>query len=176
VEGAYIDVLTHLRIDEILAGACVAALPEHRFRPGITPLLIWAVAAGAWAATSHPDGGWLQYLRPYAAGFLLFATICQPPNRLIATLSGRTLRYIAATSYALYVIHPLTAHGWWDDGSIWQRYLLKRPLGFLITLIAAHLSTFYWERAWIQGARRWLRSRRPKNSEIVAQVQSVAGG
>jgi peptidoglycan/LPS O-acetylase OafA/YrhL len=164
MEGAYIDVATHLRIDEILAGASIATLPASRFRPGATSLLVWGLAAVAWAGSSHPDGGWLQYLRPYAAALLLFATLSQPPNGLLAVLSKPSLRYIAATSYALYVIHPLTAHGWWDDGSVWQRYLLKRPLGFAITVIAAHMSTFYWERIWIQAARRWLRSRRWQES------------
>lgn len=159
-QGAYIEVATHLRIDEILAGACVAMLPANRLRLGSLPIVIWLLAAGAWVATSHPDSGWLQYLRPYAAGLMLAATLGQPANRLIAILSSRTLRYVAATSYALYIIHPLTAHGWWNDGNVWQRYLLKRPLGFAFTLVAAHLSTFYWERAWIEGARRWIRSRR----------------
>jgi hypothetical protein len=41
-----------------------------------------ALAAGAWVGTSHPDSGWLQYLRPYAAGLLLVATLSQPPNQL----------------------------------------------------------------------------------------------
>jgi peptidoglycan/LPS O-acetylase OafA/YrhL len=160
MEGAYISVATHLRMDEVLAGACVATLPTSRLRATAAPLVIWSLAALAWVGTSHPDSGWLQYLRPYAAGSLLAATLSQPPNRLIAVLSGRALRYIAATSYALYVIHPLTAHGWWNDGSVWQRYLLKRPLGFALTLAAAHMSTFYWERVWILAARRWVRSKR----------------
>jgi peptidoglycan/LPS O-acetylase OafA/YrhL len=176
IEGAYIDVATHLRMDEILAGACIATLPASRFRTSAMSLLVWALAAGAWAGTSHPDGGWLQYLRPYAAGFLLAATLSQSPNRLIDVLSSRVLRYVAATSYALYVIHPLTAHGWWSDGSVWQRYLLKRPLGFALTLVAAHMSTFYWERLWIQTARRWLSSRRAKTPHSLGQTQDVAGG
>src|SRR5258708_19253106 len=32
MEGAYIDIPTHLRIDEILTGACIATLPTSRFR------------------------------------------------------------------------------------------------------------------------------------------------
>jgi peptidoglycan/LPS O-acetylase OafA/YrhL len=174
-QGAYIDVATHLRMDEILAGACIATLPTSRLRATAAPLIIWALAAGAWVGTSHPDSGWLQYLRPYAAGLLLAATLSQPPNRLIAVLSGRTFRYIAAVSYALYVIHPLTAHGWWNDGSVWQRYLLKRPLGFILTLVAAHMSTFYWERVWIQAARRWVRSRRAGDLQSVGRLENVHG-
>ncbi|MEH2614388.1 acyltransferase family protein [Bradyrhizobium sp. AZCC 1693] len=175
-EGAHIQVATHLRIDEILAGACIATLPIYRFRSSATSLVAWGLAAGAWAATSHPDGGWLQYLRPYAAALLLLATLTQPSNRLIGVLGSRILRYIAAISYALYVIHPLTAHGWWNDGSVWQRYLIKRPLGLAFTLIAAHSSTFYWERFWIEAARRWLRSRRAKTPHSLARPQNVVGG
>ena len=167
MEGAYIDVATHLRMDEILAGACIATLPTSRLRAKATSPLLWVLAAGAWAGTSHPDSGWLQYLRPYAAGLLLAATLSQPPNRLIAVLSSRLLRYVAAISYALYVIHPLTAHGWWNDGSVWQRYLFKRPLGFAFTLAAAHLSTFYWEKTWMQMARSWIRSRRAGKLQAV---------
>jgi len=175
MEGAYIDVTTHLRIDEILAGACVATLPMSRWRATAAPLVIWVLAAGAWVGTSHPDSGWLQYLRPYATALLLAATLSQPPNRLISVLSSRALRYIAAISYALYVIHPLTAHGWWNDGNVWQRYLLKRPLGFALTLAAAHISTFYWEALWIQTAKRWVRSRRTGTLQSVGPLENVAG-
>jgi peptidoglycan/LPS O-acetylase OafA/YrhL len=168
MQGAYIDVATHLRMDEILAGACIATLPTSRLRANATSPLLWVLAAGAWVGTSHPDSGWLQYLRPYAAGLLLVATLSQPPNFLIAVLSSRTFRYVAAISYALYVIHPLTAHGWWNEGSVWQRYLFKRPLGFAFTLAAAHLSTFYWEKTWIQMARRWIRSRRTGKLQAVS--------
>src|SRR5260370_2022673 len=160
-------------MDEALAGACMARLPTSRLRATAAPLVIWALAAGAWVGTSHPDSGLLQYVRPYAPGLLLAATLSQPPNRLIAVLSSRALRYIAAISYALYVIHPLTAHGWWNDGSVWQRYLLKRPLGFALTLAAAHLSTFYWERIWLPTALRWVRSRRAGNLQSVGRLENA---
>jgi peptidoglycan/LPS O-acetylase OafA/YrhL len=173
--GAHIDIATHLRMDEILAGACVATLPLGRFRTSAMSLCAWGLAAGAWAVSSHPDSGALQYLRPYAAGILLSATIYQTPNRLVAMLSSPPLRYIAAISYALYVIHPLTAHGWWNDGSVLQRYLLKRPLGLVITLIAAHMSSRYWEAAWIQMARRWVDSRNVPGLQPVGRLENVAG-
>jgi peptidoglycan/LPS O-acetylase OafA/YrhL len=173
VSGTYIDVTSHLRMDEILAGACVATLPADRMRAGAASFLLWMLTVCGWAVTSHPDSGWLQYLRPYASGFLLVATISQGSNGLIKVLSGPPLRYIANISYALYVIHPLTAHGWWNDGSIWQRYLLKRPLGFAITLVAAHLSTFYWERTWLDLARRRLRGRKAEEAQAAAQLQSM---
>jgi len=71
MEGAYIDIPTHLRIDEILTGACIATLPTSRFRATAAPLVIWALAAGAWVGTSHPDSGWLQYLRHMQQVFCL---------------------------------------------------------------------------------------------------------
>ncbi|WP_084806622.1 acyltransferase [Bradyrhizobium sp. NAS80.1] len=173
--GVYIDIPTHLRMDEILAGACVATLPVSHFRHPTIACFIWIVAAGVWALTSHPDSAWLQYFRPYAAALLLWATISQPSNRLVALLGSRVLRYLAATSYALYIIHPLTANGWWNAGTIWERYLLKRPLGIAFTLIVAHLSTFYWERFWIQRTRGWVRSMRMKSGRAVGRAQNVVG-
>jgi len=175
VDGVEIDVPTHLRMDEILAGACVATLPASRFRHPTASCLIWILAAGGWAVTSHPDSGWFQYFRPYMAALLLWATISQQSNRLTALLGNQGFRYIAATSYALYIIHPLTANGWWNAGSVWEKYLLKRPFGFIFTLIAAHLSTFYWERVWIQTARSWTRSMREKKARAIGRPQNVAG-
>jgi peptidoglycan/LPS O-acetylase OafA/YrhL len=83
------------------------------------------------------------------------------------------MRYIATTSYALYVLHPLAAFGWWNDGSILERYLFKRPLGFVITFIAAHLSTFYWERGWMEAARHWLELRRIRRQKMQASLERV---
>ncbi|WP_245350534.1 acyltransferase [Bradyrhizobium sp. UFLA03-84] len=170
LQNAPIEIATHLRIDEILIGACVATLPLRRLGAS-TSLFAWSIAAALWAASSHPESNSLQYFRPYATGLLLWATLSQPPNKLIVLLSSKPLSYVATISYALYIFHPLTAHGWWADGSISQRYLLKRPIGLAIALLAAHLSTFYWERLWIQAARRHLNSRRaPKRSADSVRV------
>src|SRR5258708_12293437 len=87
MEGAYIDIPTHLRIDEILTGACIATLPTSRFRATAAPLVIWALAAGAWVRTSHPHSGWLQYLRPYATPLPLPTPLSQPPTTLHTLLN-----------------------------------------------------------------------------------------
>jgi peptidoglycan/LPS O-acetylase OafA/YrhL len=150
-EGVPYSIMTHLRVDDILAGACVAMAPRRwvahagRMGPGAAVLL---------AVASHPDTGALAYLRPYAAAFVLAGLLAAPQGRVTELLSARALGYIARISYALYVIHPLTAHGWWNDGSIVERYLLKRPLGLAITFALAHLSTFRFERWWMRLARR----------------------
>src|SRR5258707_7163512 len=77
MEGAYIDIPTHLRIDEILTGACIATLPTSRFRATAAPLVISALAAGAWVGTSHPGTGCLQYLTPSATRLSLASTQSQ---------------------------------------------------------------------------------------------------
>jgi peptidoglycan/LPS O-acetylase OafA/YrhL len=167
LEGAYINIQTHLRVDEILAGACVATLYRDTWRQRVTfPGLIAALAACLWFVSSSPYSVFLQYLRPYAAASLLAAALCQGHTRLAFCLSSRPLRYIAAISYALYVIHPATIQGWWNQGSFLDRYILKRPISFLMTFVAAHISTFYWERLWMQAGKRWIQKRRTVKAGI----------
>jgi peptidoglycan/LPS O-acetylase OafA/YrhL len=172
--GAYLDIMTHLRVDEILVGACVATL----YRPAwIGSLQRSAALVGfavvLWFISAWPSSGFLQYLRPYATAFVLVAILCSGKGPLTRLLASTTMRYIATTSYALYVLHPLAAFGWWNDGSILERYLFKRPLGFVITFIAAHLSTFYWERGWMEAARHWLELRRIRRQKMQASLERV---
>lgn len=75
------------------------------------------------------------------------------------------MRYIAAVSYALYVVHPLTMHGWFNQGSIVERYLLKRPISIVMTFAMAHFSTFYWENYWMQAGKRYIQARRARLAE-----------
>ena len=182
-QGAQISILTHLRIDEILAGACVASalqlsnrtIPARRGGP-LRAQAVWSAAALVWFAAAHPAGGALQYLRPYSAALLLAASLALPAGcRLSRLLGSRQLSHVAAISYALYVLHPLTARGWWDAGSLSERYGIKRPLGFALTLAAAHLSTYHWERWWIAAARRALARRSPGGS-IAPAPQALRAG
>jgi peptidoglycan/LPS O-acetylase OafA/YrhL len=155
-DSAHLAIATHLRVDEILAGACVATLAAGRLgRLPAEPWLWWA-AVVAWILTSHPDSGWLQFLRPYVAGLLLAATLRLPDCAIRRALGAPLPRYVATVSYALYVIHPLFAHGWWNAGTVPERYLLKRPVGIALTFLLAHISTFWWERLWTRAAGRWL--------------------
>jgi len=160
-EGVYVQLQTHLRVDEILAGACVATLYQKSWSGrALFPTGLVALATLLWFASSSPFTGWCQYLRPYGAAMLLAAVLCHGKTRLITFLTLRPMRYIATISYALYVIHPLSTQGWWNEGSIFDRYILKRPISFAMTFIAAHLSTFYWERPWQQAGRQWIEQRR----------------
>jgi peptidoglycan/LPS O-acetylase OafA/YrhL len=159
-EGAHLSIVTHLRVDEILAGACVATLSRKWLEKWPVSPQVWWLALAAWCLASHPASGWLQFLRPYVTACLLIATLNLPSCILRQALSARVPRYIATVSYALYVIHPLTAHGWWSAGTPAEKYLIKRPLSIVITFVLAHLSTFHWERFWTKAARNWLKRHR----------------
>ena len=163
--GTYYSIFTHLRVDEILAGACVATI-VHAY--GRRPLLYTHVLPLAFllhAATSSPHAGWLQYLRPYGSAAVLAVTLWTLPGAIHVLLRSKPARYIANISYALYVFHPLTAYGWMNDGSTATRYLLKRPVSFALTFVLAHLSTYHWENHFRKWASNWLARRRARLEE-----------
>lgn len=151
--GITIDIRTHLRVDEILAGAAVAIL--YSMRPKLQTSN-WSIllAAVVWFLASWPPCGVLQYLRPYCSAALVATALWLRPCFVLTMLSTRLAKYIAEISYALYVFHPLTLHGWMNDGTALQRYLIKRPISFLITVSLAHLSTFHWEQRWTNWAKK----------------------
>ena len=161
--GAYIHIQTHLRVDEILAGACVATLYQSSWKGRLRwPTTFAGVTALLWFLSGNPYAEWFQYLRPYATALVLAVVLCHSNTFLADFLTSRLMRYIAAVSYALYVVHPLTVHGWFNQGSTMDRYLLKRPISFVMTFVAAHISTFYWEKFWMQAGRKWIRARRTR--------------
>lgn len=175
-EGAYIHIQTHLRADEILSGACVATIYSDSWKNRL-PFPILSISCGtiAWFASAHPQAAWFQYLRPYATGALLAAVLCLGNCGLARLLSSASLRYVAAISYALYVIHPLTVHGWLNQGSSVTRYLLKRPISFFISFTLAHLSTFYWERPCLHAIHQWIHRRRSRRTDAIQpQVLAVS--
>jgi peptidoglycan/LPS O-acetylase OafA/YrhL len=164
--GTYIALETHLRGDEILVGACLATVYQNSWSGRLKyPTVLVIAAVLLWLISSSPYSGWCQYLRPYATASLLAAALCLGDTLLATLLSSRPMRYVAAISYALYVIHPLTIHGWWNEGSTFDRYVLKRPISFAMTFAAAHLSTFYWERPWTQAGRQWIKQRRMRRAQ-----------
>lgn len=168
-EGAYIHIQTHLRVDEILAGSCVATIYNSSWK-GRLPFqnATVAVAVTAWFLSASPHFGWVQYFRPYATAAVLATVLCHDNTALARLLASGALRYVATISYALYVIHPLTVHGWFNQGSAFERYFLKRPLSFAMTFIAAHLSTYYWERPCQDAVAKWIRDRRLRRSHSIA--------
>lgn len=157
-----LSIVTWFRVDEILAGACLALL-HHGRNPR------WARAAGLLSpyllavlllVASHPQGGFMSYLRPYLAASLVGVTLWRSAGILKTLLESKGLRYVAAISFALYVFHPLLVHSWLGSGERLEKYL-KRPLLFLALFALAHLSTFHFERRFIALGRR-LSGRRPE--------------
>jgi peptidoglycan/LPS O-acetylase OafA/YrhL len=159
-EGAYIDIRTHLRVDEILTGAVVACFMSTRLKS--IPQVPWYFVGASLfvlAACSHPQSEAFQYLRPYSAAIVLFFVLHLRKGFLSSILSSTPARYIAEVSYALYVVHPITAHGWMNEGSTAVRYLLKRPVSFALTFGFAHASTFFWEKPWTNWVKHKLNKR-----------------
>lgn len=158
--GAYINIQTHFRVDEILVGGCVAMLHQRfKFETRFLSSSV-VVFAVLWAASSSPFTGWLQYLRPYMTALLLMAVLCHKDTILTAFLTSPPMRYLAEISYALYIIHHATYQGWMNTGTTFERYALKRPVSFAITFLLAHLSTRYFERPIMAAAKRWILHRR----------------
>jgi peptidoglycan/LPS O-acetylase OafA/YrhL len=153
--GVHAASITYFRIDEILAG-CTLALIYHGHVCGVLvryfkaapqlPLLLLLLL-------SCLDVYGLPYLRPYLAAVLIGATILNPNTALVRALNRKTLAYVAAISFALYVWHPLLADSWLGSGDVYEKYA-KRPLLFALLFPLAHVSTYFYERRWIAFGRK----------------------
>jgi peptidoglycan/LPS O-acetylase OafA/YrhL len=151
VNDIHYAVISHFRVDDILAGALLALIYNDKLgfamRNFITngsvtvllPLLL---------VSCHPDSGLLHYLRPYLAAALIGATLFNEASPLKTALNHKVLLYIATISYALYVIHPFLMTTWLGSGEDLEKYI-TRPLLFMVLFALAHLSTFYYEKQWI---------------------------
>ena len=164
--GAYVNIVTWRRVDEILAGGVLALIYAGKFgdRPqqlvaGLNAYVMLALLAVA----SYPESGFANYFRPYIAAAVVGTTLYNPPPRLLAVLHSRALNYVATISFALYVIHHLFMFTWLLEGERWVRYL-KRPLLFLLTFALAHASTFYFEHWWIAQGKRLAEKFRPRKA------------
>lgn len=154
MDGMYFSVITHYRVDDILAGAVLALIYNNRL--GLMPRMLLARANSLLLlilllVSCHPGSGFLQYLRPYFGAALVGTTMLN--SQVAPILHHRLLAYIASISFALYVIHPLLASTWLGSGDLLEKYA-KRPLLFVALLVCAHISTFYYERPWIEFGRR----------------------
>jgi peptidoglycan/LPS O-acetylase OafA/YrhL len=171
----YVSIVTWLRVDEILAGGTLALLCAGEFGKAAKSALGWSnpyLLLVLLLASTHPAAGPLNYLRPYIAALLVGRTLIGPATAMHAPLRSRLLAYIAAISYALYVVHPLLGATWLGSGSTIVKYA-KRPLLIMATFGVAHLSTFYYESRWIALGKR-LSTRRRKGAAI--PVASAPGG
>ena len=63
-----------------------------------------------------------------------------------------------------------------NQGTIVERYLFKRPISFAMTFAAAHVSTFYWEKKWIQAGRNWIQAKRMSLESRLPNIAQVGFG
>lgn len=147
---------TYYRLDEILAG-CILALIYHKSSyviknniAKLNPLFLFLLLL----LSAHSDGGLFTYLRPYIAMLLIGSTLfSQDITWFNNWLKGQFLFYIASISFALYVIHGGLIDTWLGEGDKLEKYL-KRPLLLAVTFALAHVSTFYYEKHWINLGKK----------------------
>ncbi len=166
--------LTHFRIDEILSGCCLAliylGLLGDKPRRFLMKTPAW-VFLGCLLLTCHEKLFPADWFRAYFASALIGHTLFLQDTGRYDVLKHRWLKYIAETSYAIYVIHPATSYGWFSEGTKVVKYL-KRPICLVMTFTLSHLSTYYWERPWIKAGKRWVTRWEARHSpaEIPARV------
>ncbi len=157
--GAHSSIVTWFRIDEILAGALIALIWSGWLGARVKELLgctsTWLAIAAALAASYFADSP-LAYLRPYAVALMVGSTLAAAPPLLTKLLTSRPAAYVAAVSYALYVIHGLLSATWLGSGDLLEKYL-KRPVLLAATFALAHLSTYRFEKHFINWAKRLTR-------------------
>lgn len=155
LNGVEIAINTYYRIDEILAGCMLALLYNFgnsvkRYISLLNPVYMLPLLL----LSAHPEGGVINYLRPYIAMLLIGSTLFK--TELVwwnKWLTNEVLVYLATISYALYVIHGGLRYTWLGEGERVMKYA-KRPLLFAATLLLAHLSTFYFEKYWINLGKK----------------------
>lgn len=154
--GVHYSVITHFRIDEILAGAVLALIYNGKLGNTLREFLSCAnftLILVLLLISSHPDSGFMGYFRPYLATSLIGSTLFNQDTKVAQFLHHRVLYYIATISYALYVIHPFLITTWLGSGDLLEKYA-KRPLLFIVLFVSAHISTFYFEQKWIALGKR----------------------
>ncbi|MEY4415373.1 MAG: hypothetical protein RIQ53_2666 [Pseudomonadota bacterium] len=170
---------THTRADEVLAGATLALwlqrapLAEVSAAAAGLPGVVRTPVASrplrlAVAALGHVNPlCWLALLlvcclpaleaathaRAWVAMLLIGSTLVQARHPLSRALERPLLAHVARLSYALYLVHPLLAHGWLGSGSTLERYL-KRPLLLIVAWLLAEASHRGLERPMMRWARR----------------------
>jgi peptidoglycan/LPS O-acetylase OafA/YrhL len=171
-EGVPHGIATHLRVDEIMVGASLGLIWSDRLGAfgralaGGLARVPTAVAIALFLASNLRVSGALQYAQPYLAGALIGRTL-MTTTLLNPLLCTRPLRCIAEISYALYVIHPATMHGWLGSGDTYVKYA-KRPLSFLLTFALAHLSTYKYEHHFMAFGKQLCRRIEHRERAVVA--------
>jgi peptidoglycan/LPS O-acetylase OafA/YrhL len=153
------SIVTWFRVDEILSGGTLALLLHERtaavrrwLRYIPFPLIV-----GLFLCSATESFYWLNFARPYLTSTMVGITIVRTVPFLSPALVARPARYIAGISYALYIFHPFTTHGWLGSGEGIAKYV-KRPICFALSFGGAHLSTYYYERPINRWAHRFAAS------------------
>jgi peptidoglycan/LPS O-acetylase OafA/YrhL len=153
----HVSVITHFRVDEILAGGILALIYNRQLGNELIKALSkvnYVYVLALLLVSCHENAGFMNYFRPYLAATLVGVTLYNQNTRFAKLLEHKWLFYIASISYALYVIHPLLASSWLGSGDVIEKYS-KRPLLFAALFLLAHLSTFNYEHrvmAWGKAA------------------------
>lgn len=181
--GAHAAINTYYRVDEILAGSLLALSRHSTFGAAVRtwplpqariPLLLLFVLS------CHPQAAFLNYARPYLAAALVGMTLDESESVAAKVLCHAWLAYLAAISYALYVVHPLLANTWLGGSAGIEKYL-RRPLLFGAIFFVAHVSTFHYESRWIALGKALAKKRRAALGErrldrgLVARVEETIG-
>jgi peptidoglycan/LPS O-acetylase OafA/YrhL len=110
-------------------------------------------------ASAHPASGALNYFRPYIAAALVGSTLLGGgPQYMTRQLNSGFLAYVAQISFAVYLIHGIATSTWLGSGETIEKYA-KRPLLLAVTFALAHLSTFHFERYFMERGRRLIGTR-----------------
>jgi len=154
--GTLISIVTWFRVDEILAGGILALVihgaPDGRAIRLLRAAPFWPILLLFLLSASNviPQ---LNYIRPYLAATMVGITVLRPVGGVSPLLESAPMAYLARISYAVYVIHHFTLWGWLGSGEGIAKYA-KRPMSFAITFVLAHLSTFHFEKRFIDWAHR----------------------
>jgi len=153
-----LSIVTDVRVDEILAGGTLALVCSTPHLPWIRKFLTWVspLALLPFAiAASNKFGEGLDYLRPYLVASMVGSTLFYLKKPAVTRyLEFKWLAYIAAISYALYILHPVVGWGWLGSGPKIIKYAKRIP-ELLAVFGLAHLSTFYFEDYWIRRGKYW---------------------
>lgn len=107
--------------------------------------------------SAHSSSGILNYMRPYIAMLTIGSTLFNKKNGE-QWLESKFLFYIATISYALYVLHGSLSNTWLGSGEVMEKYI-KRPLLLVTVFLLSHMSTFYYEKYWVNFSKKLLQYR-----------------
>ena len=168
--GAMGGSVSWVRGDDILAGAVLVLLLNSPARERVrgflaVPLWPWLLPPLLYAACVLPEGGNpLNYFRSYLAAIWVGSLLCQPSAIPSRWLSHSRWAWLAAVSFAVYVLHAPLGATWLGSGELLEKYA-KRPLLLAVVFALAHVSTFHFERRFTRWARGY-GERRERSAQL----------